>query len=198
MNLATSQAPSHQQNLEGIPHLAGPASEVRQALAAHFVRDCEHILEIGGHLLPITGYLTHFPRSVTSIDPKTPAFAAEELNGRPCKVRHVSRKFQEVELDYEPGSYALVLLGYSLKPFGSRDAMGERLLALADNARRIVLDYAPALQRAAAAVPQLLRRPGLAELCSFDLTLNDPAIAASPYAVRRFHVLERISAPGHG
>ncbi len=198
MNPATLRMLPPQENSDGIPHLAGPASEARQVLAAHFLRGIDHILEIGGHLLPITAFLTHAPRSVTSIDPKTPPLEAEELNGRPCRVRHIARKFQQVELDYEPGSYALVMLGCSLKPFGSQDAVGQRLLRLVDNARRVVLDYAPALDRAMDAVPQLLGRPGLTELCSFELVLKDPAIAASPYAARRLHVLERKFSPGHG
>src|SRR5690606_30936388 len=125
-----------------------PASEVRQVLAAHFVRDCPHILEIGGHIRPITSHLTHHPISVTSIDPKTPAFEAEELNGQPCRVRHVDKKFQQIAYDYAPRSYGLVLLGYSLKPFGQREPLGQLLFSLIDNARRVVIEYPPALDRA--------------------------------------------------
>ena len=44
-----------------LPHLSGPAAAIRQVLAAHFVRDCPHIVEIGGHIRPITPYLTHRP-----------------------------------------------------------------------------------------------------------------------------------------
>ena len=123
---------------------------LRQVLAAHFVRDCEHIVEIGGHIRPVTDYLTHTPKSVLSVDPKTPPYAAEVLNGRPCRVRHVARKFQEVTYDYEPLSYGLVLLGYSLKPFGSREPLGQLLFGLIDNAKTVVLEYPPALERASA------------------------------------------------
>ncbi len=62
---------------DSLPHLSGPAAAVRQVLAAHFVRDCEHVVEIGGHIRPVTDYLTHAPRSVLSVDPKTPAYEAD-------------------------------------------------------------------------------------------------------------------------
>jgi hypothetical protein len=48
-------------------------------LAAHYLRNCEHVVEIGGHERPITSFLTHHPRSVTSVDPKTPALEARHL-----------------------------------------------------------------------------------------------------------------------
>jgi hypothetical protein len=174
---------------EDLPHLSGPASAIRQVLAAHFVRDCPHVVEIGGHVRPITGYLTHRPLSILSVDPKTAAFEAEELNGHPCRVRHIPRKFQEVSYDYARGSYGLVMLGYSLKPFGSREPLGELLFRLVDNARTVVVEYPPALDRAASQVPAIISRPTIVVHCSFEIVLNDEAIADSPFAKRRFYVL---------
>ena len=125
-----------------------------------------------------------------SVDPKTPPLEADELHGRPCRVRHVSAKFQEVEYDYAPGSYGLVLLGYSLKAFGSREPLGQLLFGLIDNARTVILEYPPALERASSQVPSILSRPSLKVLCSLDITIDDAEIAGSPYARRRFHVLK--------
>lgn len=190
MNLATFRAAPVEGGVDHLPHLSGPASEIRQVLAAHFVRDCPHVLEIGGHIRPVTSYLTHQPLSVTSVDPKTPAYESGELNGRPCRVRHIDRKFQQVAYDYEPRSYGLVLLGYSLKPFGSREPLGQLLFSLIDGARRTVIEYPPALDRATTQVPEIVARPTVRQLCSFEVRLDDEAIAGSPYAVRRFHVLE--------
>ncbi len=181
---------------EGLLHLAGPAAEIRQVLAAHFVRGCPHILEIGGHLRPITPYLTHRPLSVLSVDPKTPAFEADTLNGHPCKVRHVSRKFQEVGYNYEPKSYGLVLVGYSLKPFGRSEPIGDLFFSLIDNARIVVVEYSPELERASSQVPHIINRTGLMMVCSFDMQLNDEQIAGSNYSRRRFVVLG--SGPEHG
>jgi hypothetical protein len=191
MNLtALDTAASPRAFFDDIPHLSGPGAAIRQVLAAHFVRDCPHIVEIGGHIRPVTDYLTHNPLSVLSVDPKTPPLDAEELNGRPCRVKHVSRKFQEVEYDYASGSYGLVLLGYSLKAFGAREPLGQLLFGLIDNARTIVLEYPPALERASSQVPSILSRPTLDVVCAFEISIDDPEIADSPYAERRFHVLK--------
>lgn len=173
---------------DSLPHLSGPAAIVRQVLAAHFVRDCRHIVEIGGHIRPVTGYLTHRPESVLSVDPKTPPHEADELNGSPCRVRHIARKFQEVDYDYEPRSYGLVLLGYSLKPFGAHEPVGELLFSLVDNASVVVLEYPPQLERARSQVPEIVGRSTLEVHCKFELDLDDPAIAASGYTHRQFYV----------
>jgi hypothetical protein len=191
MNSQALDAPDQSRAVaDDIPHLSGPGAAIRQVLAAHFVRDCEHIVEIGGHIRPVTDYLTHSPKSVLSVDPKTPAFEAEMLNGKPCRVRHVARKFQEVSYDYAPRSYGLVLLGYSLKPFGSREPLGQLLFGLIDNAKTVVLEYPPALERASSQVPEILSRPTLSQACGFEISIDDPAISGSPYAQRRFHVLK--------
>ena len=176
----------------GLAHLSGAGSEARHVLAAHYLRDCEHIVEIGGHERPITSYLTHHPISILSVDPKTTAFEAAELNGKPCNVRHVAKKFQEVEFDYRPQSYGLVLLGYSLKPFGKRDPLGDLLFSLVDNAKTVIVDYTPGLERAVSQVPAILARPALRTLCMFELRLFDPEIADTTFAERRFHVLQSI------
>jgi hypothetical protein len=179
-----------------LAHLAGPAAALRQVLAAHFLRDCAHVLEIGGYKTPITGFLTHAPQSVTSIDPKTDPYESDSLGGRPCRVRHIARKFQEVGIDLAPGSYGLVLLGLSLKPYGRRAAVDERLLGLLDGAKVAVVDYALELDRAAGQVPALLDRPGLVRVCSLEMDLEDRFIAGSPYRRRRFVVLEPVSREG--
>jgi hypothetical protein len=82
------------------------------------------------------------------------------------------------------------LLGYSLKPFGQRDPLGTLLFSLVEKARIVEVEYPPTLQRASSQVPQIIRRPGLSTVCSLDMELNDTAIAGSPYAKRRFLVLE--------
>jgi hypothetical protein len=174
-----------------LPHLSGPAAAVRQVLAAHFVRDCPHVIEIGGHIRPVTPYLTHHPRSVLVVDPKTEPYEAEELNGHPCRVRHVARKFQDVTYDQPRHGYGLVMLGYSLKPFGRKEPLGELLFALIDNARVVVVEYSPALERASSQVPRLLAREGTEILCRFELFLEDEESADSPYADRRFVVFHQ-------
>jgi hypothetical protein len=193
MNSATFRTAPVEGGFDHLTHHSGPASEIRQVLAAHFVRDCPNILEIGGHIRPITSWLTHQPVSVTSVDPKTPPLTLSELNGAPCDVRHIDKKFQQVDYDYAPHSYGLVLLGYSLKPFGHRDPLGELLFSLIDNAKRTVIEYPPALDRAMSQVPDILARPSLRQVCQFEIKLDDDAIRDSGWATRRFHVLEPVN-----
>jgi hypothetical protein len=179
--------------IDDIPHLSGPAAEIRQVLAAHFVRNCPHIIEIGGHLRPVTPYLHHRPLSVLSIDPKTVPMAADSLNGHPCRVRHVARKFQDFDYsEYEPGSYGLVLLGMSLKPFGQRAVEGPLLFSLIDNAKLVVVDYPPALERSMSLAPSICERESLRPIVRIGLALEDEKIAGVPYANRQFIVLEPV------
>lgn len=175
---------------DDLPHLSGPAAAVRQVLAAHFVREFPHVVEIGGHVRPITGFLTHRPASVLVIDPKTPPCEAQQLNGHPCRVRHVARKYQDVEFELAPGSYGLVLLGLSLKPYGGRGAVEERLLSLVDNAGVTVIDYPPALERSASQIGAFIGRSSLMVALSLELVLDDLAIRTSPFARRRLFVLK--------
>ena len=197
MDVNTVKFPSAPDRAEsGLPHLEGPASSVRQVLAAHFLRDCPHIVEIGSHTSPITPYITHRPLSVLCVDPKTPPFESEVLHGHPCEVRHIDRKFQDVEYNYQPCTYGLVLLGYSLKPFGRKEPLGELLFSLVDNARIVVIDYAPELERASSQVSHIIARSSLSAVCCFDIKLNDQQINGSPYALRRFHVLKTADRKG--
>lgn len=170
-----------------LPHLASPAAALRQVLAAHAVRSCAHIVEIGGAGLPITGFLTHRPDSVTVIDPKIPDFAAETLNGAPCRLRHRAAKLQEVEIE-PPGPYALILLGLSLKPFGRSGATPPQLLALAADAQVLVVDYALDLERAQGQIGALAATRDAAPTIDLALTINDEALRAAGFDRRRFLV----------
>jgi len=176
-----------------LPHLAGRGAEVRQVMAAHFLRDCSEVIEIGGAGLPITAFLTHRPRAVTVIDPKIAPFAAETLHGAPCQVHHLAAKLQAVPLTPRPGRYGLVLLGLSLKPFGAKPALDSSLLTLARGAAVIVIDYALNLERATAQVPTLLALEGFAVEVDLNLRLADAALAGTGFAERRFLVLEPVA-----
>ena len=184
------RTPADRALMADISHLAGPAAPVRQLLAAYFVRECPHIVEIGGHLTPVTPFLVHHPESVLVVDPKIVPHDETALNGRPCRVRHVARKFQALTFDLAPYTYGLVMLGYSLKRAGGSEALGGKLLDLVDQARIVVIEWALQLERAALQVPHLLSRPGLRQLCRIDFTLEDGTIEHSPYGQRRLVVLE--------
>lgn len=170
-----------------LPHLAGPAASLRQVLAAHALRRCAHIVEIGGAGLPITGFLTHRPASVTVVDPKIPAFEASALNGCPCRVRHLAAKLQEVDLA-PAGPFGLVLLGLSLKPFGRGEAVPPVLLDLAGRAETLVIDYALDLDRAQGQIGALTAARRTPPVIDLALTIADPALQEAGFGRRRFLV----------
>ena len=125
-------------------------------------------------------------------------FSAARLNGRPCRVRHLAQKFQEVDIDVAPLSYGLVILGYSLKPWGDEPPDGERLAHLIDRAQLTVIDYMIDLERPEAQLPGLLNRGTLRERHRIDMQMHDDVIGGTPFANRRFLVLEPAARPGAG
>lgn len=173
----------------GMPHLAGPAAGLRQAMAAHFVDGLSTIVEIGGHLCPVSGFLRHVPESFVCIDPKSEPLESDMLTGKPCRVRHIARKFQDVDLELQPGSYGLVFVGYSLKAYGNRDAVGRKLFSLIDNSAITVLEFSPNLQRASEQMQSLLNRPETETVCSLDFSIKDGAFETTEYGTRRLVVL---------
>ena len=124
------------------------------------------------------------------VDPKVVPRDDAELDGRPCRVRHVARKFQALSFDLSPFTYGLVMLGFSLKRAGGSEALGRKLLDLVDQAQIVVIEWALQLERAASQVPHLLSRPGLRQQCRIDFTLEDGTIEHSPFGQRRLVVLE--------
>lgn len=173
----------------GMPHLAGAAATLRQRMSAHFVDGLDHIVEIGGHLTPVSGFLVQVPRSFTCIDPKAVPVEASSLRGEPCRVRHIDRKFQDVDLNLEPGTYGLVFVGYSLKPLGQRDPVGARLFELIGNSAVTVIEYAVALERAASQVGPILASGAVQRVAQVDYTLADGVMERSNYNERRLLVL---------
>ena len=173
-----------------LPHLSGPGSPVRQVMAAHFLRDCDDVIEIGGAGLPISRYLTHHPRSVTIIDPKIEAYEADTLNGQPCHVEYIPQKLQAVELEPKPFEYGLVLLGLSLKPFGQRGAVDPRLIRWIDQAKIVIIDYPLKRDRSIEQLPELIGRGTLDELVRIKLHIEDAQLRSSEFSERYFLVLK--------
>ncbi|CAD5279107.1 conserved hypothetical protein [Bosea sp. 62] len=169
-----------------LPHLGSPAAALRQVMAAHLLLRCDHIIEIGGAGLPITGYITHRPVTVTVVDPKIVSFAGESLNGAPCRVRHVRAKLQQLDLEAPQSPFGLVLLGLSLKPFGDDEAIDARLLSLVRAADVLILEHAHSLERVRGQVPALLAARQDRPAIDLDLTINDAALVQAGYQRRRF------------
>ena len=160
---------------------------IRQVLAAHFVRDCPHVVEIGGHLRPVTAYLTHQPLSVLSVDPKTAPYEADTLMASPAACAMWRASSRSSTTTTRRDSYGLVLLGYSLKPFGGREPLGAMLFSLIDNARSVVHRVSAGARTGShARCRRSASRPDIAgRSVSFDLDprrRGDRALALCPAA----------------
>jgi hypothetical protein len=74
--------------------------------------------------------------------------AASPLAGAGESLLHLSAPSASIR-QHQPRSRGLMLLGYSSKPYGSREPFGQFLSSLVDNAHVVVIDHAPELDRAA-------------------------------------------------
>lgn len=175
-------------------YLLSEAAQSRYILAAHYVRDCPHVVEIGGFKTPITRYLTTTPSSVLVLDPKMPAYRADTLHGQPCRVRHLAARFQDWEFDYQPGTYGLVILGCSMKYFSTEEARREeewgKLVHLIDRARVAVLEFPVDWRRGADDVQRMLSRAHTRTRLQMDLDMQGSPGMDTVYCKRRFLVLE--------
>jgi hypothetical protein len=124
----------------GWSYLESEAFRSRGVLAAHFVRDCADVLEIGGGEASIDTFLTGPHRNVIVLDPYLRERRSDTLNGTPCAIWHVRARFQDVEWRINaPGEYGVVMLGLDLQDLdeGSRRTLYE----LIDKARVTVLEF---------------------------------------------------------
>lgn len=172
-----------------LQHLQGPAAAVRQVIAGHALGGLEHVIEIGGAGLPITRFLRPIPRSVTVIDPKITPYEAETLEGQPCRVRHIARKFQASAVDIPTGRLGVAMIGLSLKGLGTQPAVTEALVELCRRAERVVIEHSLTLDRALGQLPDIVREARLETIWSVKLELADGVIEAAGQGLRQLLVL---------
>ncbi len=178
----------------GISYLLTPAAQARYILAAHYVRYCDHIVEIGGRYTPITQYLTGTPKSILVLDPKMPAFSSDSFLGRSCDIRHVKAKFQDWEFELTDKNYALVILGCSIKHFSAdgveRESEWRKLIHLIDSAAITVLEYATDWRRGADNFTAMRDRIKAQKVLQIDMDISSNSDMDTPYTLRRFLVFE--------
>ncbi|MFB9980431.1 hypothetical protein ACFSQQ_33915 [Mesorhizobium kowhaii] len=114
--------------------------------------------------------------------------AASPLAGAGESLLHLSRPSASIR-QHQPRSCGLVLPGYSPKPYGSREPLGQLLSSLTNNAHVVVIDHAPELDRAASQVPSIVERTTISVHCSFEPVAGDEEIADTPFASRCFYIL---------
>jgi hypothetical protein len=128
--------------------------ELRNVLAAHLVRKCRQVVEIGGWRSPIDRYLTGAHESVVVVDPFIRDHARGELNGRPCEVRHVRARFQDLHWQIvHPREYGLVMLGLDIGVDGEDERVLQDLVA---GAAVTVVEFATSWTPARELVERLL------------------------------------------
>ncbi|MDX8477305.1 hypothetical protein RFN28_02290 [Mesorhizobium sp. VK24D] len=90
---------------------------------------------------------------------------------------------------HQPRSRGLVLLGYSPKPYRSREPFGQLHSSLINNAHVVVTDV-PELDRAALQVPSMVKHRTVSMHCGFELVVGDEEIADMPFARRCLYMLQ--------
>jgi len=121
-------------------YLTAEAFRTRSVLAAHYVRECDTVVEIGGWRSPIDRFLTGAHGLVVVVDPFVHDAERNELNGAPSRVRHVRARFQDLRWQVvRPKGYGLVMLGLELEGLSENDyAM---LFELVENANVTVVEF---------------------------------------------------------
>jgi hypothetical protein len=96
-------------------YLQTPVLQVRQRIAAHFLSECDNILEIGAFKTPITEYLTHRPKEVLIVDPLAEPLERDSLNGQPCRIRHLALGIDDLDLsEWNSKPFGLLFCGMDL------------------------------------------------------------------------------------
>jgi hypothetical protein len=123
-------------------YLESRAFATRYVLAAHWVKSCRSVIEIGGSRTSIDSFLTGSHDSVLVLDPFIREFHGDTLRGRPCDVSYVRARFQDVDWHLPAGTdYGLVMLGLEIQ--GLEAYHYQVLYQLINQARVTVIEFPP-------------------------------------------------------
>ena len=162
--------------------------QTRYLVAARYLRNCSHILEVGGCSTPITSFLQGAHESVTVVDPLVVPLQADTLNGRQCAVRHIPVRLEDYQTTgFENG---FVALGMPMLPLPS-------VLAIMRRCEVSVLEFPPAFLDSCMMFKAVLES-GYFDVTTrivLDLSQNDLGdLADLNFAVRHLFVLKPRSA----
>ena len=169
--------------------MASEVFQTRYLVAASHLRNCSHILEVGGCSTPITNYLRGAHESVTVVDPLVEPRHAETLNDRPCVVRHMPLKIQ----DYIPTGHenGFVALGMPQLPL-------DAVVGIMRRCDVSVLEFPPSFLPSCLMFKAVLdsRHFDVTTRIVFDFSHNDMGnLTDSSMAIRHLFVLKKRS-PG--
>lgn len=151
-------------------YLTSEAFQTRYVLAAHFVKDCANIIEVGGYKTPITTFLTGKHDSVLVLDPLTEPYEAHMLYGRIGSVSHIPIGFGEAVINIENlGNYGLVMLGMAIRDDHAK------LFDLVKRAAVVVIEFPPDFEPSAKLFHAIISTTGrkIALQLGLDMTGND-------------------------
>lgn len=164
------QFPRYQEILAGKKfwgYLDTEALQTRYVLAAHFLRNMQNIVEIGGYRNNlITRFLTGHHHSVTvySLDAEFEPAEQDILNDAPCRVRHIKNYFQGHSCP--DGSLGVVALGLEImgevQPL--YDLLGGAQMAVIE----VPIDHPPVV----ALLNQIIENVKLRLVCQVNLDLS--------------------------
>jgi hypothetical protein len=179
---------------KGWNYLNSDAFTTRYVLAAHFVRECRAVVEIGGSVPSIDDFLTGIHDSVLVIDPRIEESDSDMLRGKRCRVAHVRARFQDVDWQVLAGiDYGLVMLGLYLD--GLEPCHYEMLYRLINQARVTVIEFPPSWEpsRRQFEMIRANTRTRVTFQVLLDLTYNDLGNLENswpPRCDRAIHVLQ--------
>ncbi len=123
-------------------YLETEAFSTRSVIAAHFLKNCPSVIEIGGAKTPIHQFLTGNHENVIVLDPFIHEGSIEKQNGATCRILHIRACFQDVIWEIQrPKDYGLVMLGMELQGLSNDDY--QALFQLVNNARITVIEFPP-------------------------------------------------------
>jgi len=178
-------------------YLNAEALRTRQLLAAHFVRKCRHVLEIGGGENPITRWLAlladnfedvdgwKWHKLVTVVDPVIAPWENEQIEGVPWVVRHLQMRIE----DYQPrgDEDGLVMLGFE----GEGHCDIEVVCRLIEKARVTVIEASCNHMPALRAIGDILSRDIHPVTVHLATTYRGAGVPeAHPFCERNFYVLD--------
>ena len=166
-------------------YMASEVFQIRYLVAANYLRNCSHILEVGGCSTPITNYLRGAHESVTVVDPLVEPMHAETLNNRACVVRHMPLRLE----DYSPTGHenGFVVLGMPQLPL-------ERVLGIMRRCDVSVLEFPVTFLPSCLMFKAILesREFDVAARIVFDFSHNDVGnLSDSSMTLRHLFVLEK-------
>lgn len=167
--------------------MASEVFQIRYLVAANYLRNCTHILEVGGCSTPITNYLRGSHDSVTVVDPLVEPMQAETLNNRACVVRHIPLRLE----DYGPtgNENGFAVLGMPQLPL-------ERVLGIMRRCDVSVLEFPIAFLPSCLMFKAVLdsREFDVTARIVFDFSHNDVGnLSDSSMTVRHLFVLKKRS-----